>query len=177
MGKKKRERRVDTTELTYEVEGLKKSMKHMYDSFEVLLVKFDGVVDKLESQKQPLDFKTTIYVILSTIMITSSTFAAASWMINSEMDVPLEQIRVAKSEISLNTEELSNSHKDLQILVNIVQGLAAKVKDNTEFVNQYMYIDKVPVAEENQNGRLSSLEMQMNRLTDAIHSGKLRRKD
>lgn len=160
----------DLTQLNIDVEGLKKSMKHIFDAVETLASKFDNY-------KQPPDIKTIIYVILSTIAILSSAVGVILWIINSQVQVPLEQIKSIKTEISIMSEKNNHMVSNVQILTNNIQTLNERVKDNTAFVNQYMYIDKIPVSQERQNGKLEMLEKQMSRITDTIHQGKTFRKE
>lgn len=160
----------DLTQLNIDVEGLKKSMKHIFDAVETLASKFDNY-------KQPPDIKTIIYVILSTIAILSTAVGVILWIINSQVQVPLEQIKSIKTEITTLSEKNNNLVSNMQILTNSMQTIHEKVKDNTSFVNQYMYIDKIPASEERQNGKIETLEKQVNRLTEMIHQGKTFRKE
>lgn len=171
------EKNMDNSELKFEVENLKKSMTHLYDSFKDLVSKFDGLFARFDSVKQPPDLKTILLVILATITITSSLFATASWLIKSEMNVPLEHVALAKADIQTNANEIDALSRDVQSLVTTIESLSGIVAENGRFVNQYTYIDKVPVQTEIQNGRINMLEIMLRRLTDKIHSAKITIKD
>lgn len=104
----------------------------------------DAVLDKMGSFKSPTSFKDIIITIGSTMALIGMLVTVVYGIVDFKTAVPIDQGKATARKV----EDLTATQNKLINLISLmsseVKALDQKVQSNAEFVEEYMYREKIP---------------------------------
>lgn len=98
----------------------------------------------LANTKKPSSFKDIIIAIGATLSIVTVLIGAMISLVDSRIAVPIEQGKITNAKVEYLIKK-QNELINLTALQSAKFGtMVEKVNGNTEFVNEYMYKEKIP---------------------------------
>jgi len=127
----------DILEINYRMDNFEHLLDHLNKAFESL-------IEKIDKMKQPPEIRNILYIIATTIVITSSIIGGVLWLIDSRTAEYNSKLNGAYEEIRKLDKSLNAVRNDQYIITNTMGVIRDKVQNNKDFVDQYMYVDKMP---------------------------------
>ena len=133
-------------------EGVKTSIDEIKQSQKAFQA---NILDILKGVKPPLDIAKTIYIIVATVGLTTSLIGGVNYLINSRLQIPLEQIKhqdqKAEEQNKLNNQKIEKLNNNMNTITGIVQlqqsdikGFQSELVRNGLFIDNYIFTDKYP---------------------------------
>ena len=135
-----------------------------------LFKKFDDYVEK--AQPKPMGVAGYITIALSILSILALIFGSMIYMTNSAnapVIAQMTQMTQALTAIQNNSMQTANQN---QLLSKELSGLTKSVGSNEETLRWMIFTENLPKQITQQDGRLNTLEMQMQRVVNNLHKGK-----
>ena len=160
----------DKIENAHEIGKLKSEVHTLNTLVSKLFEKFDDYVEK--SQPKAMSAAGYIGIAVSILSILAILFGSVIYITNSSnapMTAQMAQITQLPATIQNNT--LQNANQS-QLLSKELSGLAKSVDSNEETLRWIIFRENLPKQITETQGRLNTLEMQVDRLVNQIHEGK-----
>lgn len=149
--------------------GMLKSEVHTLNTLVTkLFEKFDNFVEKL--QPKPMSAVGYIGIAVSIMTIFALLFGSVMYITNSSnapLVAQMTQMTQVLATIQNNTMQNTNQN---QILVKELSGIEKSVISNEETLRWIIFDENLPKQITKTQGRLNTLEMQVNRIVNEIHN-------
>jgi len=135
-----------------------------------LFKKFDDYVEK--TQPKPMGVSSYVGLAVSIMGILALLFGSVIYITNSSnapMMAQMSQITQVLSSIQNNTMQNANQG---QLLSKELSGIEKSVGSNEETLRWIIFDENLPKQITETQGRLNTLEMQVNKISGLIHSNK-----
>lgn len=133
-----------------------------------LFTKFDSYVEK--SQPRPMSISAYVGLAVSILGIFALLFGSVMYISNSSnapLVAQISQMTQVLATIQNNTMQNANQN---QILVKEVSGIEKSVDSNEATLEWLLFSENLPKQVTEVQGRVNTLEMQVTRIVNEIHS-------
>jgi septal ring factor EnvC (AmiA/AmiB activator) len=149
--------------------GMLKSEVHTLNTLvSKLFEKFDAYVEK--TQPKPMGPATYIGIALSIMTIFALLGGSVMYMTNSANAPVVAQMAQMTQVLSTIQNSTIQNAGQTQLLNKELSGIEKSVDSNEETLRWIIFTENLPKQITETQGRLNTLEMQMNRLVNGIHN-------
>lgn len=121
----------------FEQEAQGKTLLHISSSI-------DSLLEKYNKTKPPTSFKDIIITIGSTMGLMGMIATVVYTLVDFKTAVPIEQGKATQKKVEILTTGQNKLINLVSLMSAEMKALGQKTDDNTEFVNEYMYREKIP---------------------------------
>lgn len=147
--------------LESEVHGLNKNVSKLFE-------KFDTWIEK--SQPKPLTFGTIVGSAVAILSIFAILFGSVIYIANSSNAPILAQMQQLNVSIQTINKSTIQNTSFIQLTNQKLSGIDNKVLSNEDTLRWLIFTENIPKQLTQTQGRLNTLEMQMNRIVSQVHN-------
>ena len=148
-------------------------IKELQGRLEVQMTQgFKEILTKFSKSEPEYDFLKTIKTIGATIAISGSIVSGLIWLVNSQVAVPNNELLRIQKDFNEFKKEYSVQVMEFHRWKVNVTTMKKDLDGNSAFIDNYMFVDKVPVRNSERDSRVKRLEEITNEFLKNIHNKK-----